>query len=322
MMGRRVLAALTILLALAGVAPAQNKARAVIWRDPGRVERLDLVRGAGGREGAPRPPLRFVEEDEGGSNPKVKVRDARGVEWSVKWGNEVSAEVFASRIAWAAGYYVEPAYFVRRGKILGVKNLGRAKDQIAPDGSFVNARFEPRPAGVERLGDEESWRWDENPFKGTRELNGLKIVVMLVSNWDSKDARDSGRGSNTGIHVYETRRGLVARYLITDWGGSMGKWGNYFTREKWDCEEYTKQTPDFIKGVENGKVKWGYTGQHTDSIRDDIPVEHVKWLLNYLGRLTDRQIRSALKSSGATPEETECFAKAFRARIEQMKELR
>src|SRR5689334_5020159 len=46
-----------------------------IWRDPGAVEKLDFVGGPGGRSGSPRPPFKFVEEDLGGSNPKVKVTD-------------------------------------------------------------------------------------------------------------------------------------------------------------------------------------------------------------------------------------------------------
>jgi len=295
--------------------------RNVIWRDPGAVERLDFAGGVGGRSRAPRPPFTFVEEDKGGSNPKIKVRDASGASWSVKWGQEVNSEVFATRIAWAAGYFVEPAYFVPRGRIRGVKDLDRAKDYVKPDGSFVDARFERKEDLLDKLQDEKSWRWNENPFAGTKELDGLKIVMMLVSNWDSKDARDAGRGSNTAIYKYQTRRGVEARYIVTDWGGSMGKWGNFFTREKWDCDGFSKQTPEFVKGVEDGKVKFGYTGQHTDSIRDDIPVEHVKWIARYLGRITDAQLRAGLRASGASPVEARCFAKTVRDRIEQLRSL-
>jgi len=53
----------------------------IIWSDPGAVESLDFVGGIGGREQAPKPPFTFVEESESGTNPKVKVTDANGVQW-------------------------------------------------------------------------------------------------------------------------------------------------------------------------------------------------------------------------------------------------
>src|SRR4030095_13025914 len=65
--------------------PPQRE-RNVIWRDPGDVRRLDLAVGPGGRAGAPAPPFNFVGESDSGTNPKIEVRDARGVIWGVKWG--------------------------------------------------------------------------------------------------------------------------------------------------------------------------------------------------------------------------------------------
>ena len=50
--------------------------------------------------------------------------------------------------------------------------------------------------------DAHGWAWHDNPFVGTHELNGLKILMMLVSNWDNKDVRDVARGSNTAIFEY------------------------------------------------------------------------------------------------------------------------
>ena len=70
----------------------------------------------------------------------------------------------------------------------------------------------------------------------------------------------------------------------------MGKWGGVFKRGKWDCDGYLGQSDDFVKGVKNGEVEWGYSGQHTDSIKDGIPVAHVQWLMGYLGKLSDTQI--------------------------------
>ncbi len=288
-----------------------------IWHDPGPVERLDFFGGPGGRDGAPKPPFTFIEEDSGGTNPKIKVKDAAGRQWGVKWGSEVHAEVFAARFAWAAGYYVEPSYFVASGKVEGVTGLDRAKKFVKPDGSFTEARFELKIGGITKLKDKESWHWESNPFAGSKELKGLKIVLMLVSNWDSKDQRDAGRGSNTAIHKNDAT-GEV-HYIFGDWGGSMGKWGGVFGRSKWDCKGFSGQSKDFVKGVSGTVVEWGYSGQRTDSVTSGITVADVKWIMERLGKISDRQIQDALEASGATASESSCYASAMRTRLERLK---
>ena len=295
-----------------------SRQSSIVWSDPGPVETLDLVSGPGGRARAPRPPFTFVKEPKTGTSPKVEVIDAQKNNWIAKFGSEVNAEVFATRIAWAVGYFVDATYFVPSGKIVGAKKLERARNAIETDGTFANACFELREKNATFL-KKSGWTWQNNPFVGTRELNGLKIVMMLTSNWDNKDARNDS--SNLGILQYPENGSLEWRYLVTDWGGSMGKWGRIFTREKWDCDGFTEQTQDFIKGVKDGKVEWGYTGKHTSGAKDDITLGDVKWLLGYLGRLTDHQIIMGLQASGATKSETQCFAKAIRNRIDQMKRL-
>ena len=301
--------------------PKKEKAKPgpSLWHDPGVVEELNFTYGAGGKKRVPQPPFTFIEEDTSGSNPKVKVRDANDREWGVKWGSEVNAEVMASRFAWAAGFHVEADYFVPSGQIIGAKKLGRAAKYIASDGSFKEARFEWREGGIVKFKEKQGWRWNDNPYVGTKELNGLKIVMMLTSNWDSKDARDTSRGSNTAIY-YKKKTG-EQRYIITDWGGSMGKWGGYFSREKWDCEAYAKQNHEFITSTKNGKVEFGYKGQRTEDIREGISASDVKWIMQFLGRITDQQLHDGLKAAGATPKEEECFARAIRQRLEQLKSV-
>ncbi len=183
---------------------------------------------------------------------------------------------------------------------------------------FTDARFELKEKGMTKLEGKQSWEWDKNPLLGTKEFNGLKIIMMLVSNFDNKDARDLGRGSNTAIFQYPVGDTVESRYVVTDWGGAMGKWGGVLSREKWDCKGYAQQTPDFIKGVKGGFVVWGWSGQHTKDATEGIRQSDVKWLLQYLGRISDDQIRAGLEASGATPEEVQCFTKALRDRILQM----
>jgi hypothetical protein len=305
----------------AGDAPLQST-RSVVWRDPGAADKRDLAAGPGGRDGAPAPPFHFVEEHATGSQPNVSVRDSRERVWRVKWGAEVHTEAFATRFAWAAGYFVETAYFVPDGIIEGAAELQRARACIDPEGHFRDGRFELDEHGVVKHFDEHGWAWNDNPFVGTHELNGLKIVMMLLSNWDNKDVRDVARGSNTAIFEYKVGRTREARYLIIDWGAALGAWGsNVLSRGRWDYQAYSSQNDQFITGIDGDKVLWGYKGQRTADAVQNITKDDVRWLWKYLDRLSDEQISAALRASGGTETEIADFTKAIRVRLDRLREV-
>jgi hypothetical protein len=243
--------------------------------------------------------------------------------WRVKWGDEVHTEAFAARFAWAAGYFVEVNYFVPSGRIEGVGDLQRAGQCITTDGTFQNSRFELDEPGVVKHFDEHSWAWNDNPFVGTRELNGLKIVMMLLSNWDNKDVRDVARGSNTAIFEYRIDRdGLEARYLIIDWGAALGTWGNnVLSRGRWDCNAYASQTDQFVLGFDGDHVLWGYKGQRTADAIMDITRADVQWLYKHVGALTDEQLAAGLRASGGTESEIADFTKALRTRLDKLRDV-
>jgi hypothetical protein len=295
--------------------------RPTLWHDPGNVEALDLAVGSGGPDFVPAPAFEFVEEHTSGSQPCVSVRDGKGRVWRVKWGHEVRCETFATRIAWACGYYAEPTHFVASGRVTGAANLTRAAGSIQKDGSFVDACFRLDDSRIDKLFEEHSWSWTDNPFVGTAQLAGLKVLLMLLSNWDNKDQRDVARGSNTAIYIHRVApRRREARYLIADWGAGMGRWGTtVVTRGRWDPDAFASQTPQFVTGVQDGFVQFGYSGQRTGDARSGIRVDNVRWLCQYLGRITDAQLRAALTASGATLDETASFTSSLRARIEQLR---
>ncbi len=294
-----------------------------LWRDPGDVAALDLAAGPGGRDGVPQSPFTFIEEHQSGTQPCLSVRDAHGRRWRVKWGPEVQPETFAVRLAWACGYFAEVTYYVREGRVDGAPALQRAASCLGDAGAFVDARFELDDPDVLKLFDEHSWSWTDNPFVDTRELAGLRVLLMLISNWDNKDQRDVARGSNTAIFVHRRSHWKrEAHYMIVDWGGSMGRWGvTPVTRGRWDPDAFAAQTPQFVTGVANGFVQFGYTGQRTADARQSISVDDVTWLCRYLGQITDGQLRDALRASGGTPEEVEIFAASLRTRITQLQQV-
>jgi len=291
----------------------------VLWRDPGPVETLDLRLGPGGADFIPQPPFSFIEEHFGGSQPCVSVRDARGRTWRVKWGNEVRSETFAVRLVWACGYYAEVTHFLGSGRIESASNLQRASACLDDQHRFVDARFELDDPSVTKMFEEHGWAWNDNPFVGSRELQGLKILVMLLSNWDTKDRRDVARGSNMAIfEVPLPGGGREARYLITDWGGSMGRWGNVMTRGRWDPEGFEAQTAQFVTSSDEGIVNFGYAGQRTEDVAAGISLDDTRWLCRTLCRLEDAQIAEGLRASGASDEEAWRFTAAIRNRIRQL----
>jgi hypothetical protein len=159
----------------------------------------------------------------------------------------------------------------------------------------------------------------KNPFNGTSELRGLKLLVMLFSNWDNKDGRD--RDSNVGVLRFETAGARKDVYYITDWGQSFGSWGTWFGfgRSNWNCRDYSRETRDLVNTDRNGRLVFGFRGQHATDFVGDIGREDIRWLLDRIGSISDAQIRTGFDASGASASETDCFTRGLRERIERLK---
>ncbi len=289
-------------------APAEGGAPA-LWEDRGDVSSLNLYWGIGSEEGMPKAPLQFDKEDMTGTNPKIKVIDANGVKWNIKFDEEVHAEVASSRIAWACGYMVEESYFLSSGKVDGVSGLSRAKRFVSSDGSFTNGMFEKRPDNIARR--RNNWTWDSNPFVGSKELSGLAILNCLLSNWDAKST------NNNVLGMYDADGKTVKDwYLVADWGGTFGKTGGFTSHSKWDLADYSRQV--FIDGASGDRIKFHYSGKMGSSL-STIPRAHVQWFAGIVGQLSDNQLRDAFKAAGATQAETEGFVAQLRKRINELK---
>src|SRR5688500_4930717 len=67
------------------VIPGPPPGIAELWQEPVDLEQRDLFHGAGGSRLAPRDTVfQFVARDTGGWSPGFDVKDANGLEWSVK----------------------------------------------------------------------------------------------------------------------------------------------------------------------------------------------------------------------------------------------
>src|SRR5262245_6978765 len=165
----------------AGIITLPNVKRgapAVLWEDPVDLTNRNLFHGPGGR--ADEPPagdFTFLKEELTGSHPKYDVIDANGVTWRVKIGTEARPETAATRVVWAAGYVADEDYFVGKIHVVGMPaHPHRGSHLIEHDGTIPNARLERILTDRRKVG---TWSWRDNPFSGTREFNGLRVLMAV-----------------------------------------------------------------------------------------------------------------------------------------------
>ena len=305
---------------------------AVIWRDPGDIAALDLRYGPGAPHLAPAAPFRFVQEVKSGESPKFEVKDARGVKWVVKLGEEAQAETVATRLVWSAGYFAEEAYYFKQVRIRGLTKLSRGKEYVGQRGTVFGARFEPRREHIKRG---STWDWDENAFAETKELNGLKVLMILLNNYDAR------KENNQILHVTDPATGTVeARHTVTDLGATLGKAGGLGgKRSKNNLEDFL--STKFVRGVEkDGSVEFDYDTRpsklgvlsavfppyYRGEVKKEksmrkIPVAHAVWIGSLLSQLTDDQLRAAFQAAGYDSNTTSGYVNALRERINQLNRL-
>lgn len=278
----------------------------VLWRDPGDISARDLAAGPGGEEMKPDLSLvTYLKPETGGYSVKYRVKDGAGKTWVAKVGNEARPEAASLRLVAALGYMTEINYLVPCVKIPGAPPPARNVPRCA-GGGFADARFEARPKGIKRL---ETWSWSDNPFVHTREFKGLIVVMGLLNNWDLKD------DNNKVLFVKNAGGQNELRYIISDLGATFGKTGGFLSRSRNEPNDYAKA--GFVKGVENGRVRFNYGGK-SGFLFDDIRVEDARWIASLLARLSDRQITDALRAANFKPEEVQTLAAAVRSRIDEL----
>jgi len=303
---------------------ADKQTQAVMWSEPKDWASRNLYYGAGGKRHEPHGPFVFVKEDRGGTNPKFVVRDIDGVEWKVKLGLEARSETAASRIVWAAGYATDEDYLIRDLQIGGMpRHLHRGQKLIGPGGTVHNARLEREREGEKKTG---TWRWKVNEFAGSREWNGLRVLMALVNNWDLKDVNNA---------VYHT--GSKRIYMVSDLGAGFGSAGRSWPagRSKDNLDSYrrskfirrlTPTTVDFqtparpaLFYVVNPKA---YISRvRMESLGRDVPRADAKWVGQLLARLSPSQIRDAFRGAGYSAEEIEEFSRVLEERIALLTDL-
>jgi len=314
------------------VSASNDSATAVLWRDPTDIATRNLLEGPGGKDHEPHPPFTFDKEDMKGSNPKFDVRDSDGVKWKVKLGVEAKPETVASRLIWAVGYFANEDYFLPEFRANGMPaHLQRGNSFVEADGSIKNVRLKRESKDEKKIG---TWQWRKNPFTDTRELNGLRVMMAVINNWDLKDDNNAiYREKGTDAQAPETV------YLVSDLGSSFGT-TNFIASDKGkgNLEAYVhskfirkgeESTGNFVDFEDPkrpapfiafnapeflSRVNLEWIGRH-------LPKADAQWTGQLLAKLSHDQIRDAFRAAQYTPEEVEAFASALELRIAELNQL-
>ena len=305
-------------------------ARPLLWRESADLESRDLFYGIGGAKHAPRPgTFTFVKEDLDGSNPKYLVRDDAGVKWKIKLGPEAKPEVAATRLVWAVGYFTDEDYFLPEAQVLKLpEDLHRGKKLFARDGGVRDVRFKRQEKGEAKEG---TWKWKRDPFTGERELNGLRVMMSLINNWDVKDVNNA---------VFEKADGGSRNpeqiYIVNDLGASFGTPGFVRgDRARGDLESYrhskfiTKTTSAYVSFAAPARPALVVLMNPLDYmyrmrlrwVGRKIPRSDVKWMGSVLARLSSKQVRDAFRAAGYSESQVEGYAGIIENRIAALNDL-
>jgi hypothetical protein len=312
--------------------PGQSQAHdggkaAVLWTDPQDIRSRNLFYGPGGEQDQPAAgPVTFVSEDPNGHNPKLDVRDSNGTEWRVKPGGEARPETAASRLLWSVGFLADEDYFVPKLKVDNLPaHLERGQTFVHHHDEFNNVRLKRHRKTEKKKGE---WKWRKNRFTGTREFNGLRVMMAVMSDWDLKDDNNS---------IYEDKESGKELYVKSDVGSTFGgtQVGLVQSLSKGNLKVYqharfiSKVTPDYVDfnfptrppllaifalPQYIGKLRQRWIGRH-------IPRADAKWVGSLLAQLSHEQICDAFRAAGYSPADIEGFATAVESRIAQLNRL-
>jgi hypothetical protein len=183
-------------------APPTPQQLAELWIQPDRER--DLFWGVGGERLKPDPSVTYkvLEVKHGGFSMGLTVESPDGRKWSAKMPPEAPTEVVASRLLWGVGYHQPPIYYV-----------GKWNAEGAPENNpQLPARFRESKPDLHGLDAGDAWSYYRNPFVGTRELNGLLVLQVMLGNSDLKDEQ------NALYKLAEPFEGATTWYVARDLG--------------------------------------------------------------------------------------------------------
>ena len=282
--------------------PAAQVALLELWNEPTDLANRNLMVGSSRPESAPSKNDMFTVTglDKTGFSKGYDVTGPDGREWKIKLGKEVQPEIVLSRILWALGYHQAETYYVTGWQLAGTWES------------------EGEPARFRLESDHETdgeWAWLENPFAGTRPLQGLVAINLLLNNHDLKTSNN---------RVYRLRDGKAEparRYVVQDVGSALGKPRGfpYVRGTRNDIDDY--ESLSLIRKASESNVQLDYRGRYTDILKRLTPAD-VLWACELMNRLSDAQLDDAFKSADYPPEIRQRYITKLRDKIREGLALR
>lgn len=299
-----------------------GRAPGVLWRDPSDITTRNLYYGPGGKAHEPRAPYTFVEEDNDGTQPKFVVKDGNDVKWTVKLGFEARSETAATRLVWAAGYFANEDYFVPEMHVEGLPKHLKRGDKYITGGVIHDARLKRHLEDEKMVGN---WDWRSGPFAGTRELNGLRVMMAIINDWDLKKVNNK---------IYAGKDAEPPVYMVGDLGATFGPPGVILPlhRSRSDLEKYAastfirKITPEYVD-FETPRAPfvamgfWPFTyfpRVKLDNLLRHVPRQDAHWMGTVLTRLSKRQVRDAFRAARWQPDVVDAYATIVEDRVRQL----
>lgn len=285
--------------------PSEKFSISQLWVAPTDLQDRNLLYGPGGASLVPQArSYEFLERDTTGASPGYDVKDAQDRTWSVKLGIEAQPEVVTSRLLWAIGYHQPVVHFVETWSLTG-----------EDEGPKPAARFRLDEPGPEVVGE---WSWFENPFVEAQPFRGLIAANLLLNNWDFKT-------SNNKIYEGEGGNGVGRRYVVRDLGASLGRTSQpwllrlpgfvrFLQGTKNDIEGFESQ--GYVRTNESGQIEFDYKGNYGDLVRH-VTAADVRWVCQWLDRLSDRQLRDAFRAARYDDAITTRYVTKIREKIAQ-----
>jgi hypothetical protein len=277
--------------------PPTAEQLAQLWTDPERNR--DLLWGVGGQRLAPDRSAMYkvLEVKRTGFSMGLTVQGPGNRKWNAKMPPEAPTEVVASRILWGVGYHQPPIYYVGRWN---------AEGSPYPNPQLP-ARFRESKPDLHGLDAGAPWSYYRNPFVGTKELNGLLVLQVMLGNSDLKDQQ------NVIYKLNRSFEGASRWYVARDLGQSFGRTG-VIDAPRGDPKVF-EETP-FIKGMAGQYVRFDYRGRH-GALVDHMTAADVRWICERLQRLTDKQWDDAFRAGGYAPQVADRFIRRFKQKIQE-----
>jgi hypothetical protein len=222
------------------------------------------------------------------------------------------------------------------------ERLHRGQKYVDRDGTVHNARLKRDVQDMEKTG---IWRWRNNPFRDTREMNGLRVMMALINNWDLKDINNAvyrqrwvpakDGGPKDGGAESHADRADESVYVVADLGASFGNIGLGHAHFKDNLAAYARSK--FITRVTDDYVDFSTPGRpglavlinpHEYFMRAKmrwigrrIPRADARWMGQILAQLSPGQIRDAFRAAGYSPQESEGFTSVVQSRIAELNRL-